>query len=342
MADAPNDAEAARRNGIRRPPAPAVPGYALPRLGVEDEGTPIERSQPERPEQDNPAEPSPNGSVDSLVGRAVAPVARAGWNGVRGVGRVLGINRVVDRGVDRALESKTAADATEKLLKTDTANRVWDKVLESEEAQKLVERVADAPEVRAAITSQGIGLLEDLRRGVRSASRRIDTVVENGARRVLRRPPRDRRPIFAGAFSRALALAIDAGVVYGSLLVISAAIAALVNAFSKGDQHADTVVVAIGAAIWAWVAALYLLILWSGAGRTVGMSFVAIRMLSEDGEPVRPGQAIRRLVWTLLAALPFFLGYWGVLFEGERRGWPDRRARTVVCYSDPELDKDIV
>ena len=169
----------------------------------------------------------------SLVNRTVAPVVRAGWNGVRGVGRALGIDRAVDRGVDRALDSKTAADATEKLLKTDAANRVWDKVLESDEAQKLVERVAEAPEVRAAITSQGIGLLEDLRRGVRSASRRIDTLIENGARRVLRRPVRERRPLFAGAFSRALSLAIDAGVVYGSLLLISAAIAALVNAFSK-------------------------------------------------------------------------------------------------------------
>ena len=153
---------------------------------------------------------------------------------------------------------------------------------------------------------------------------------------------RERRPIFAGVCSRVLSLAIDAGVVYGSLLLVSAAIAALVNAFAKGDQSASTIVVAIGASIWVLVAGAYLLILWSGAGRTVGMSFMAIRMLSEDGGPVRPGQAIRRLVWALLAALPFFLGYWGVLFEGERRGWPDRRAGTVVCYADPELDKDLV
>ncbi len=276
------------------------------------------------------------------VQRAVAPVARAGLRGAQGLAKRLGLDRAVDHGVDRALDSKAAADATEKLLKTDTANRVWDKVLESDEAQKLVERVAEAPEVRAAITSQGIGLLEDLRRGVRSASRRIDTVIENGARRLLRRARRERRPIFAGAFSRVLALAIDAGVVYGSLLLISAAIALLINAFSQGDQHAGTVVVAIGASIWVLVAGAYLLILWSGAGRTVGMSFVGIRMLSEDGEPVRPGQAIRRLFWLPLAALPFFLGYWGVLFENERRGWPDRRAKTVVCYADPDLDSEVV
>jgi uncharacterized RDD family membrane protein YckC len=251
------------------------------------------------------------------------------------------MEQAVDKGVDRALDSDTAAKAAERLLKTDTANRVWDKVLESDEAQKLVERVAEAPEVRAAITSQGIGLAEDFRRGVRRAARRIDTVVENGARRVFRRPLREGRPIYAGAFSRVLALAIDAGVVYGSLLLISAAIAALVNVFSTGDQHAGAVVLALGFSAWSLIAITYLVVLWSGAGRTLGMSFVAIRMLGEDGDPVRPGQAFRRALWMPIAALPFFLGFAGVLYKRERRGWPDRRAHTVVCYADPELDKDL-
>jgi uncharacterized RDD family membrane protein YckC len=258
------------------------------------------------------------------------------------VARRLGLDRAVEGGVDRALDSEAAARATEKLLDNDTTKRVWDKVLESDEAQKLVERVAEAPEVRAAIASQGIGLVEDLRRGVRRASRRIDTVLENGARRVLRRVRRDRRPIFAGAFSRALALAVDGGIVYGSLLLISAAIAALINAFSTGDQHAGTVVIALGFSAWSLIAITYLVVFWSGAGRTPGMSFVAIRMLSEDGEPVRPGQAFRRAIWLGISALPLFLGFWGVLFERERRGWPDRRAHTVVCYADPEIDTEVL
>ena len=113
----------------------------------------------------------------------------------------------MDRGVDRALDSETAAKATERFLDNETTKRVWGKVLESDEAQKLVERVADAPEVRAAIAKQGIGLVEDLRRGVRSAARRIDTAIERVARRILRRPQRERRPIYAGSFSRLLALA---------------------------------------------------------------------------------------------------------------------------------------
>jgi uncharacterized RDD family membrane protein YckC len=161
------------------------------------------------------------------------------------------------------------------------------------------------------------------------------------ARGILRRPQRESRPIYAGAFSRLLALGLDAGVVYGSLLLITAAIAALVSAFAKGDQHAGTVVLAIGATTWVLIAFIYLVVFWSGAGRTPGMSFVALRMVTEDGDPVRPGQAIRRALWLPISALPLLLGFWGVIFEQQRRGWPDRRAGTVVCYADPDLDKDL-
>ena len=312
---------------------------------MDEERSPIDDSERQRAEPEASAGRSPNGTLGSLLestGRAAAPVARVGLRGARGLARRLGLDRAVERGVDRALDSETAARATERLLDNETSKRVWDTVLESDEAQKLVERVADAPEVRAAIAKQGIGLVEDLRRGVRSAARRIDTVLERVARRVLRRPVRERRPIYAGAFSRLLALGIDAGVVYGSLLVITAAIAAVISVFSKGDAHAGTVLLAIGAFTWVLIASIYLVVFWSGAGRTPGMSFVAIRMLSEDGQPVRPGQALRRVIWLPISALPLLLGFWGVLFDRERRGWPDRRAHTVVCYADPELDKDLV
>jgi uncharacterized RDD family membrane protein YckC len=239
------------------------------------------------------------------------------------------------------MDSETAARATERLLDNETTKRVWEKVLESDEAQRLVERVAEAPEVRAAIARQGVGLLEDLRRGVRRAARQIDTVLERAVRGLLRRPQRDGRPIYAGAFSRMLALAIDAGVVYGSLLLISAAIAFLVSVFQSGDQEAGAVVLTLGFLAWSLIAITYLVVFWSGAGRTLGMSFVALRVLSEDGGEVLPRQAIRRALWMPIAALPLLLGFAGVLLDHERRGWPDRRARTIVCYADPELDKDI-
>jgi uncharacterized RDD family membrane protein YckC len=303
-----------------------------------------EQAAPEQPPGERPTAQTPsNGSVDSLLeatGRAVAPVARVGLRGARGMARRLGLNRALDQGVDRALDSDAAERATQRVLESETAKRVWDKVLESDEAQKLVERVAEAPEVRAAITAQGVGLIEDFRRGVRRVVRRLDSEVERLARRLLRRAARE-RPIYAGASSRLLALAIDVGVVYGALLLISAAIALLVAAFAQGDQNGGTVVLALGALVWALIGATYLVVFWSGAGRTPGMSFVAIRMVSENGTEVRLGQAIRRVIWIPLSALPLLLGFSGILYDQQRRGWPDRRARTVVCYADPELDKGL-
>src|SRR6476619_2307673 len=240
--------------------------------GMATRPPPSDSGTPEKPPDHSPrVDPPSDGPVGSLLEAA----ARAGFSGARGVARRLGLDRAVDQSVDRALDSETAARATERLLDNETTKRVWDKVLESDEAQKLVERVADAPEVRAAIAKQGIGLIADLRRGVRSAARRIDIAVERVARGVLRRPQREGRPILAGAFSRLLALGIDAGVVYGSLLLITAAIAAVIAAFSKGDEHAGGVVLAIGAFAWLLIAITYLVIFWSGAGRKPGLCFVA-------------------------------------------------------------------
>jgi uncharacterized RDD family membrane protein YckC len=270
-------------------------------------------------------------------------VGEVGWRGARGVARRLGLDRVIggalERGVDRTLDSEAAARATQRVLDSETAKRVWGKVLESEQAQQLVERVAEAPEVRAAITAQGVGILEDLRRGVRRATRRLDDGVEGVARKILRRQPRTQRPIYTGAVSRLVALAIDAGVVYGSLLLISAALALLVSTLSSGDEQAGTVVIALGAFVWALIAAAYLILFWSGAGRTPGMAFLGLRMLSPTGEEVSPRQAFRRLIWSAIAALPLGLGFWGILFEERRCGWPDRHADTRVLYADPDLDR---
>jgi uncharacterized RDD family membrane protein YckC len=279
----------------------------------------------------------------SQLERLLASVGRAGWRGARGVARRLGFDRAVDRaldpGADRPPASGVAERATERVLESETAKRVWGKVLESDEAQKLVERVAEAPEVRAAIAAQGVGLLEDLRRGVRRGARRLDAAAERVARGLLRRPARTEPPIYAGAVTRVLAIGIDTGVVYGSLLLVSAAIALLVSALSSGDEKAGGVVIAFGALAWILIASAYLVVFWSGAGRTPGMAFLGLRILSATGDAVSPRQAVRRVLWFPLSALPLMLGFAGILFDERRCGWPDRRTGTRVLYADPQLDR---
>ena len=148
-------------------------------------------------------------------------------------------------------------------------------------------------------------------------ARQIDTALERVVRRVLRRrSATDARS--TPERSAGCSPAIDAGVVYGSLLLITAAIAFLVSIFQSGDQAGGGD---------PWVPRLvdrraYLVVFWSGAQRTPGMSFVAIRLLSEDAADVTVGQAIRRLLWMPIAALPLMLGFSGILLRNERQGGP--------------------
>jgi uncharacterized RDD family membrane protein YckC len=257
------------------------------------------------------------------------------------MGRRLGVNDAVRHQVDRALDSDTAARTTQQVLESDAANQVWDKVLESEQAQKLVERVAEAPEVRSAITSQGLGLLEDVRQTARRAARRLDDELERLFRKARRKAPRARRPIYAGGGTRLLAIGFDAAVLSGILLVISSLLALLLNAVFSLEGDNDAVTIAVGVAAW-WVAAgIYLGLFWILAERTPGMTFFALRISTESGGRVAPRQDIRRLIGFALALIPFGLGFLGILTNEKRRGWHDRFADTVVLYADPELDSGL-
>jgi uncharacterized RDD family membrane protein YckC len=299
-------------------------------------------------ERPRPAAPQRDGAVDGVIDagvRLATPLARIGWRTASGISRRLGLDRAVSRAaertLERALDTDAAERATERVLGSDATKRVWAKVLESEEAQLLVERVAEAPEVRSAITSQGVGLLEDVRRSIRKAARGADGTVERAVRRILRRPVRTGRPAEAGAVTRGLAIAIDAAVLTGILSLISTVLALLISSVFSLEGNAAAATIAFGAVVWAIAAALYLAVFWTFAERTPGMTFLGLRIMAEAGGRVPPSQDIRRLIGFTLALLPAGLGFIGILLEPRRRGWHDRYAQTVVLYADPELDPGV-
>src|SRR3954452_1690076 len=123
-------------------------------------------------------------AAEEAIVRAIESpaVERALARGLRGP--------AVEEAVGDALASPAVEAALLEALDSELVDRVWDRLLASDELQRLVERIAEAPEVRSAITSQGVGLLDDLRREVRKAARRLDDAVERVARRLLRRPQR--------------------------------------------------------------------------------------------------------------------------------------------------------
>jgi uncharacterized RDD family membrane protein YckC len=254
----------------------------------------------------------------------------------------------VERALVRVLQGPAAEDAMKHLLASpaveralvdaldsDLVDKVWVKLLESDEAQKLVERIAEAPEVRAAIASQGVGLIEDLGRQVRRIAHRLDGVVEGIARRLVRKPARTEASDNAGLVTRGLGFVIDGAIINGAFIGLSALFAFVANALFPEFETSSAPAIALGSVTFLAIMSAYLLFFWTLAGQTLGMRLLGIRLIDFEGSP-RLGSrtAIRRLIGIVLSVLTLGIGFIVVLFSDRRRGLADAMANTEVILVD--------
>jgi uncharacterized RDD family membrane protein YckC len=242
---------------------------------------------------------------------------------------------LVEEAVNGALESETLKRSLVDALDSEMVDEVWRRMLASEETQRLVERIAEAPEIRAAISAQSVGFIEDIGHTIGDTTRRLDGAVERVARRIAFRKRRVEPTERAGALTRALALGLD-------LLIVNlafsglAAIAALIGSFLSGAGNGlSGPALALGGAAWIALAGIYMVVFWSLAGQTPGMRFFGIRLATES-HGLAPRRSLRRLAGLFLAAIPFGLGFLGILFDPRRRGWQDRLAGVDVLYEGRE------
>jgi uncharacterized RDD family membrane protein YckC len=289
----------------------------------------------------------------------------AGVRGARSVGKAAGVERAIEAAAEEAMVATVESEAVERALKrvlngplvedavhgaleseavkraliealdSETVDEVWRRVLASEETQRLVERIAEAPEIRAAISAQSVGFIEDIGHTIGNATRRLDGVFERIVRRLFFRKQRTEPTERAGALTRLLAFGLD-------LLIVNlafsglAAIAALIGSFFSGTGNGlSGAALAVGGVLWIGLACIYLVVFWSLAAQTPGMRFFAIR-LGTEGRGLKPRKSVKRLAGLFLAALPFGLGFLGVLFDERRRGWQDRLAGVDVLYDGRE------
>jgi len=247
----------------------------------------------------------------------------------------------VEEAVERLLASPAVERAAINALDSPLVDKVWDRLLKSDEAQKLVERVAEAPEVRAAITQQGVGLLEDLGRQIRRIAHRLDGTAETLAKRLTgRSDAKASDSDNAGLVTRALAIGADGGLVAGVFFAITAVFDFAVSAFGEFDRS-STFAIVLGTAFLIGLSASYLFFFWTLTGQTPGMRFLGIRLDDYDGTPhLSPRTATRRLFGIVLAAAPFGIGFLPVLWSERRRGLHDRIARTEVILVDRKGDPE--
>jgi uncharacterized RDD family membrane protein YckC len=237
---------------------------------------------------------------------------------------------VIEEAVEGALESEAVKRALLEAMDSELVDEVWRRLLASEEAQQLVERIAEAPEVRAAISAQGMGLIEDIGRTIGSLARRLDDRFERIVRRIFFRRRRAVASDHAGAVTRALALAIDGVFVNLSFTAFVALVTLAGNAFGGNGKGGSNLAIVVGSTAWLSFGAVYLLGFWCLAGQTPGMRFVGIRL----DERLPLGRGLKRLIGLGLAVLAFGLGFLGIVFNERRRAWDDRLSACGVVYDE--------
>lgn len=241
---------------------------------------------------------------------------------------------IVEEAVNGALESETVKRALIEALDSELVDELWRRLLASDEAQRLVERIAEAPEVRAAISAQSVGFVEDIGHTIGDGTEQVDNFVERVVRRILFRRRRATPTDRAGAVTRGLAFALDALLVNLAFTGFAAIAAYITTAFSA--DGASPVTIALGAGAWMILIGAYLVGFWSLAGQTLGMRFLGIRLATEGGG-LPFGRSVKRLFGLGLAILPFGLGLLGVLLDERRRGWQDRIAGVDVVYEPRDM-----
>jgi len=283
----------------------------------------------------------------------VTRVLTAGARGAERVAHAAGVDRALNqaveealvralrspaviRAIERAIESQdlTArpdsdeiAQLVKRALETDAAESAWREFLESEQAQLLVERIAGAPEIRAAIASQSAGLITDIGVRLTIITEELDDAVE----RITRPRDPDSETDQAGLATRAVAGAIDLGLLFAGYALLSGVLASLVSAVF--GQPISLVAVIILAVLGVLAGCGIFAAFWALAGQTPGMRFLAIRLTRSDGSrEITFGRALRRAFAVILSLLPLGLGYLAILWDPHRRAWADRMTGTEVIY----------
>jgi uncharacterized RDD family membrane protein YckC len=253
-----------------------------------------------------------------------------------------GVERAIERLVQRnavqtalqqAIASDEFADALVRALEGEMADRVWREILASNQAQMLVERIAEAPEVRAAIAQQGVGLLTDIGRRLTVVTEALDDAAERLVHGMLGRPGHEAETLQVGLVTRALAAAVDLGLLSAAYSIASGLLASIAPVALGGGAAALTPLAAVVLGLLGFaVGGAIFVLFWALVGQTPGMRFLSIRLETGGTNEVGFRRAVKRLLALPAALVPAGLGFLAILLDPERRGWHDRIAGTTVVY----------
>jgi uncharacterized RDD family membrane protein YckC len=134
---------------------------------------------------------------------------------------------------------------------------------------------------------------------------------------------------YVGLITRALAFAIDAGIV-NAVAIVTAAVVSLTFSVVTVPNEVQVVVAAVGGMVYLLWTVGYFVTFWATTGQTPGSRVLRIRVIPASGERLPPRRALVRFIGLTLAVIPLFAGFLPILVDDRRRGLQDMLARTVV------------
>ncbi len=137
---------------------------------------------------------------------------------------------------------------------------------------------------------------------------------------------------YAGPLTRLAANAGDVAAGFGLFTLLSAGLGYLATIllglqFDPAEQSGPQWFVPLAVVLF-----LYVWLSVAVAGRTPAMAVLGIRVVARDGTPLSTTRAFVRTLVLPLSGLAFGLGFLGLLFGRERRGWHDAAAGSTVVY----------
>jgi uncharacterized RDD family membrane protein YckC len=133
---------------------------------------------------------------------------------------------------------------------------------------------------------------------------------------------------YGGLVTRAIAAAIDALLIDVAALFVAAVVALILSIFPVTHDTKTLLAVIGGAGFAVWVVG-YFVTFWTTTGQTPGDHLMHIRVLREDGSPLRPLRAFARLL-AAVVGLVLLIGYVPILLNDRRRAMHDWVGGTVV------------
>ena len=83
------------------------------------------------------------------------------------------------------------------------------------------------------------------------------------------------------------------------------------------------------------VAGGFYLLFWVRGGQTLGMRAWRFRLVREDGRPLSPSDALKRLVWASLTLVPLGIGLLWMLVDRDKLTLYDRLSQTRPVMLNP-------